>query len=225
MCGRPSDRPGRHVCADCLNRIPFLPQTGCCRVCGRAVAGQGAEFLCEDCRRPSTRPAFDRAASAASYEDAVREMVHSYKFRQHLWLRSDFADWMEAALAARFDVAQIDAVMPVPSTLSRRINRGCNQSEYLAAELARRFDRVHLPRALRRVGSPKRQAGLSEEERRENAKGTFAVRRPELVRGRTLLVVDDVMTTSSTLSECARVLKEAGAWRVWCAALARSVRD
>lgn len=225
VCGRLSDRPGRHVCADCLNRIPFVPQSGCCRVCGRSVSGQDREFLCEDCRRPSTRPSFDRAASAVRYEDQARDMVHGYKFSQRLWMRPDFSDWLEAACRARFDVDQVDAVLPMPATLFHRIDRGYNQSAYLAADLARRFDRRLLEGILRRKGNPRRQAGLREEERRENAKGTFAVRRPDLVRGRTLLVVDDVMSTGATLSECARALKDAGAWRVWCATLARSVRS
>ena len=70
----------------------------------------------------------------------------------------------------------------------------------------------------------RRQAGLDEDARRANVKGTFAVRRPGRVRGRTVLVVDDVMTTGATLSECARALKASGAARVWCLAVARSIR-
>ena len=83
VCGRPVDRAGRHVCADCLNRIPFVPAEGCCRVCGRAVAGLAGEYLCEDCGRRATRPAFDRAACAIRFEDRAREMLLDYKFNRH----------------------------------------------------------------------------------------------------------------------------------------------
>ena len=166
----------------------------------------------------------DDAASAVRFECETREMVNGFKFRDRIWLRDDFVDWMEAAARSRFDVASIDAVVAIPTTLSHRINRGYNQSALLAAALARRLDRVFLTRALARIGHPKRQSSLAEEERAENVKGTFAVREPSLVRGRTILLVDDIMTTGSTLSECAKTLKAAGAWRVWSVTLARSVR-
>ncbi len=199
VCGRPVDRDGRYVCSDCLNRIPFVrPEDGVYEI--------------------------DDAASAVRFECETRKMVNDYKFNGHIWLRDDFADWTEAAARARFDVSAVDAVVAMPTTLGHRIDRGYNQSALVAVELARRIDRAFLARAVARTGHPKRQSSLPEDERRENVKGTFAVREPSLVRGRTLLLVDDIMTTGSTLSECARALKAAGAWRVWCVTLARSVR-
>ncbi len=222
VCGRPADRPGRHVCSDCVNRLPFIATEGCCRVCGRAVEGLDAEYLCEDCRRRP--PAFDRAGCALRFEAEARRLILDYKFRRRLWLRDDLADWLDAAARARFAAAAIDLVLPMPATRRHRLDRGYNQCDYLARELAKRLDRRTSGSVLSRTGSPRRQSGLAEEERRANAAGTFAVRRPEFVRGRTVLVVDDIMTTGATLSECARALKAAGAWRVWCLALARSVR-
>ena len=112
----------------------------------------------------------------------------------------------------------------IPTTLGHRIKRGYNQSALLAESLAKRLDRRFLGRAVARTGHPKRQSSLTEEERAENVKGTFGVREPSLVRGRTILLVDDIMTTGSTLSECSKTLKAAGAWRVWSVTLARSVR-
>ena len=166
----------------------------------------------------------DDAASAVRFECETREIINDYKFNGHIWLRDDFADWIEAAARSRFDVAAIDAVVAIPTTLGHRINRGYNQSALLAVVLAKRLGRLFLRRAVVRTGRPKRQSSLSEEERRDNVKGTFSVREPSLVRGRTILLVDDIMTTGSTLSECAKTLKAAGAWRVWSVTLARSVR-
>ena len=199
ICGRPVDREARYICAECLNRIPFVrPEDGMYEI--------------------------DDAASAVRFECETREIINGYKFKNSIWLRDDFVDWIEAAARARFDVAAIDAVVAIPTTLSHRINRGYNQSALLAESLAKRLDRCFLGRAVARTGHPKRQSSLSEEERAENVKGTFVVREPELVRGRTILLVDDIMTTGSTLSECAKTLKDAGAWRVWSVTLARSVR-
>ena len=199
ICGRLVDREARYICAECLNRIPFVrPEDGMYEI--------------------------DDAASAVRFECETREIINGYKFKNSIWLRDDFVDWIEAAARSRFDVAAIDAVIAIPTTLSHRINRGYNQSALLAESLAKRLDRCFLGRAVARTGHPKRQSSLSEEERAENVKGTFVVREPELVRGRTILLVDDIMTTGSTLSECAKTLKDAGAWRVWSVTLARSVR-
>ena len=223
MCGRASDRPARHICSDCLNRIPFAPVDGCCRLCGRDAAGLDGEFVCEDCR--GSLPGFDRAASAVRFEGEARDLVNAFKFRGRLWLRDDLVDWLEGVLRARFRVGEVDLVLPMPSTVLHRWNRGYNQCALLARPLARRIGKPCGRFALRRRGHPRRQSGLGEEERRENVRGTFSVMRPALVAGRTVLVVDDIMTTGSTLSECAAELKRAGASRVWCVTLARSLRE
>ena len=222
VCGRPADRPGRHICSDCVNRLPFVSLTGCCRKCGRSVEELDVEFLCSDCRQ--SRPAFDRAASAMRFEGEARELINAFKFRSDFRLRDDLVDILEAVTTTRFKVEEIDLIAPMPSTLLHRLDRGFNQVDYLAAALARRLKRPYAKRLLKRVNSPKRQGRLSEEERRKNVVGTFAVRRPEWVSNRTVLVVDDIMTTGSTLSECAKELKSAGASRVWCVTLTRTFR-
>ena len=223
FCGRPVDRPARYVCSDCLNRLPFTPTDGCCRRCGRAAEKLDGEFLCDDCRR--YRPSFDRAASALAFDGDAREAMNAFKFRNSLWLRNDLVDWTEAVARVRFKVEEIDVVLPMPSTFLHRFTRGYNQCAYLAKALAKRLGKPYRGFALRRKGSPERQGGLPEEARRTNVIGTFAIRTPAAVRGKTVLVVDDIMTTGSTLSECAAELKSAGASRVWCVTLARSHRS
>lgn len=224
VCGGAVDRPGRHICSECLMRVPFVPQVGCCRVCGRSVEALDTDFLCTDCSG-EFKPQFDRAASAVRFDGLGRELVLDYKFHRALHLRDDLVDWMEGAARARFDVAAADVVVPMPITWWRRWDRGYNQCDYLARALAARIGRRCEPHALGRRGSPKRQSSLTEEERRENVRGSVVVRRPAWVRGRTVLLVDDIMTTGATLSESARVLKESGAARIWCVTLARSLRD
>lgn len=198
FCSRPVDRPGRHVCSECLNRIPFArPEDG--------------EYELPE------------VVSAVRFEDETRAAVNAYKFRRHLWLRADFTDWLEAAASSRFDLAAVDVVLAVPMTVRGRLDRGYNQCDYLAAALAKRIDRTFGRGVLIRQGSPARQSTLSAEERRSNVRGTFAVARPERVRGRTVLLVDDILTTGATLAEAVKTLKLAGAARVWSVTLARSV--
>ncbi|MBQ4384651.1 MAG: ComF family protein [Kiritimatiellae bacterium] len=204
-------------------RLPTVPQAGCCRVCARPVAGEKVDYLCEDCER--NPPLYDRAACALRFEGKARDMLLDFKFNRRIYLASDFADWLEAAIQARFTVPEIDVVIPVPTTVFHYWDRGYNQSEILAGEIARRIDRRLDVRSLARKGRPKRQSSLTEAERRENVKGTFAVRRPQWIRGRTILLVDDILTTGATLSAASAVLKAAGASRVLAATLARSVRS
>jgi len=205
-------------------RLPFAEQGGACRICGRPVASPGPELVCSDCEGPG-RPAFDRAASALRFEGDARRMILDFKFNRRFWLRDDLLDCLEGAARARLNVAAVDCVVPVPTTAWHRLDRGYNPVGCLARPLAKRLGRRYLPRALVRCGNPVRQSELDERERRENVRDTVGVRTAEILRGRTVLVVDDILTTGATLSECARQLKAAGAWRVWCATLARAVRD
>ena len=220
ICGREVDRPARHICSDCLMRLPFLPADGLCRKCGRDAPGLDGEFLCDECR--AFRPSFDRAVSSFRMEGDARELVNAFKFRDAIYLRDDLVDFLEASVRVRFVVDGISCVVPIPSTLSSRFLRGYSQCEILAKALARRLGKP-FARLLRRVGAPRSQRGLSEEDRRKNVVGTFTIvgRRavPELP-----LVIDDVMTTGSTLSEAAKTLKSAGAAKVYCASVARAVR-
>ncbi|MBR2941471.1 MAG: ComF family protein, partial [Kiritimatiellae bacterium] len=174
VCGGKADRPGRHLCSDCLMRIPFVPTDGLCRRCGRDAPGLDGEFLCSDCA-DELRPAFDRAASAMRFEGEARELVNAFKFRGALHLRGDFVDFLEATARARFRVGEIGFVAPMPSAVRNRFYRGYNQCDYLASALARRLGAPYAAHALRRVGVFRKQAGLGEKERRENVKGTFAV--------------------------------------------------
>lgn len=226
LCARPCDRPGRHVCSECLAHIPFYPWRDCCSLCGAPldIGGGYGDILCGECRGGG-KPHFDRAVNAVLFEGDARRMVLDYKYNSHLWLIRDFGDWLEDAVNARLDAPSIDLVLPMPITLFHRYDRGFNQCSYLAEEIARRMQRPCCDAILRRTGKPRRQAGLRRAERFANVAGTFAVRRPDLISGRTMLVVDDVMTTGATLSECAKALKQNGAWRVFALSLARPLAD
>lgn len=224
ICSKKVDRPRRHICSDCLMRLPFVPQQGCCRRCGRDVPKFVGEFLCEDCKKH--KPLFDRAGSALRFESEARKMMQDFKYRRHLWLKDDFVDWLEAAARSRFKVSEIDAIVAMPARLTHRILRGYNQCDILAKELARRLCVPKADYVVKFTGLRRRQAGLSEEERRENVEDAFkATALAGRLTGETILLVDDVMTTGATLSQCAKALKRAGVERVWALSLLRSVKD
>ncbi len=204
-------------------RLPFTPVDGLCRRCGRAAAGLDGEFLCEDCR--CHRPQYDRAASVFRLENDARDLVNAFKFRDRVHLRSDFADFLEGLARVRFRLSEVACIVPMPSTTPHRWLRGYNQCAILASALSKRVG-IPCRALLKRVGNPARQGGLSEEDRRVNVVGTFAaLRKASAFAGKTVLVVDDIMTTGSTLSEAAKTLKSAGVGKVWAITVARSLRE
>lgn len=218
-CDALSDRPGRYLCSTCLAQV-CLHDRGLCGTCGAPVeGGVGHAFICGPCAE--AKPAFDRARSAGHFHGVLREQIHQFKYSGALWLRHDLADFLLGCLSAHFTPEAVDVVVPVPLHAVRERERSYNQSTLLAQEVARRLGRRFDGRSLGRVKSAPSQTRLDAAHRRLNILGAFAVLRPEWVAQRCVLLVDDVMTTGATLSECARMLKKAGARSVWAVTVAR----
>ncbi len=210
------------ICSACSERLPFVGSGGCA-ICGRDMGASPPGSVCDDCSGPHA-PHFDCAASALRFEGEARRMILDYKFNRHFWVADFLADCMVTAARSRFPLVDVDLILPMPVTVFHRIDRGYNQCEILAKHISALISRRCRTDILRRKGHPRRQADLSGAERRTNVLGTFAVSRPSFVEGRTILVIDDVMTTGSTLSECAHALKDAGAWRVFALTAAKAIR-
>ena len=221
-CPRVSDRPGRHICSSCFASLPFHEAGGACNVCGALVMAETHHsFVCETCRLDP--PAFEFARSAVFYREPVDRMIMDFKYRKSTWLCEDLVDLLEGAVRAKLAFHDIDVVMPVPLHQNRLRERGYNQSAILARSLAKRINRRVDEASLVRTRDTEHQARLSGDARRKNLKDAFAVTSPALVRGRLVLLIDDIMTSGATLSHCARPLLDAGAASVWCATVARAV--
>lgn len=128
--------------------------------------------------------------------------------------------------AYRMNTAQLasDAMIAVPMHPSRERERGFNQASELCKHLSR-LTHIPVESVLLRTRPTKVQAGLSSRERRLNLTGAFKVSQKERVKGRSLLLIDDVFTTGATVNECAKILKESGAYRVHVLTLARVIRE
>jgi ComF family protein len=227
LCHTPLDNVSRiPVCRECLAAIEPVraPQ---CVVCGdRLVSAQllMGDGRCASCR--NFEPEFERAVSFGEYEGGLRGLIHLLKYESITPvagpLGSMMAEAIKELLAGRGCLQPL--LVPVPLHNSRSRSRGFNQAELIARSAARNLspglevDSGILVRKRDTIS----QVGLSREERMENVRGAFRINAPERVKGRILIVVDDVMTTGTTLSECARVLKRAGAERVWAATVARA---
>lgn len=216
--------------------IPFV-RVPVCRACLKAPEPFRAEFSCVACQTPFANRAplddaglcslcrlglngFDRVYSFGDYEGTLRHLIHIFKFQGVETLRRPLGDMLQRALPRE---EQFDAIVPMPLHWRRRWQRGFNQSELLAREIARRWQ-APVIQAVRRKKATAPQAGLTSSQRRKNMQGAFEARPGKKVDGMHVLLIDDVLTTGATASACARALKRAGASRVTLLALARRDR-
>ncbi len=180
------------------------------------------------CRR--SEPAFARALAYGSYEGALRDLIHLLKYEQVRPAANVLGRMLAevvAELAEGFS-GRLPLVVPVPLHASKLRQRGFNQSELIAraaAKLKPAASTLQIDTtALLRQRATESQTGLTPHQRRENIRGAFVLARPQEVAGRDVLLVDDVFTTGTTVSECVRVLRRGGAERVWVATVARVLK-
>lgn len=209
---------------DLFAALTFLDEP-CCACCGYPFAHQvtglaAFDLTCGACL--ARRPAYATARSALAYDDASRSMILSFKHGGKTERLSFFAAQMQRA--GRRALAEADLLVPVPLHRYRLAKRRFNQSVLLANTLSKRTGISVQPHGLRRMKSTPTQGGLSAKGRRRNVRGAFAVADGSLFKGQRLVLIDDVMTTGSTLESCTRTLKRAGAIRVDALCLARVVK-
>lgn len=192
-----------------------------CRRCSTPFLNQhtlGEHGLCEACREGQVN--FDAAYAFGSYEGGLRDLVRLLKYGKVTTVAQPLSQYLLRALPLN---ERFDLVMAMPMHWRKRWERGFNQAELLARPVARRMG-LRLAHNLRRRRYTPPQASLDETERRKSPHGSFAVWRAERVKGKRVLLVDDVLTTGSTLRAAAEALKAAGAAHVSVLALARADR-
>jgi len=206
---------------DAWSRVVFL-EAPVCDGCGAAFEYDGGDFASDRCLACQIQPyVFARARAACVYDEASRGLILKFKHGDQQQFAPLFARWIARSGADL--VAEADAVVPVPLHRSRLLTRRFNQAAEIARPLARTAGLDYLPDALIRATPTDSQSGKSARGRRLNVKKAFAVtdvgRRR--IKGRRILLVDDVLTTGATAEACARVLLSAGARAVDLAVIAR----
>lgn len=209
------DAPGLTICPDCLDSFLFVDVGVACPLCGRPV---GIASLCGTC--VGTKRYFSAGHFGFFFSNRLRDALLAFKFRG----RKDVGRFLVGllrdqlkALSSRFDV-----IVPLPVTNGRLRERGFSQTYVLSEEIARITDRPIDHRALLKTRETKDQYTLNREERRRNLLGAFEVSQGEGIKDRRVLLVDDLFTTGSTLSEASKTLLRGKAGDVEVFALART---
>ncbi len=212
VCGR--ETFNSNLCADCLKQITFNNRATC-PICGRMTV---KEEICMECKEKL--PSFKKAVSPLVYEGASIVLISKFK-NGSAYLKEYFADLICEKLK---NLPKADGIVYVPMTKKSKRKRGYNQVKLLAEAVSKRTDIPVLKDAVLKVKETAAQKGLTQKEREGNLQGCFKVADKSLVNGKTLLCIDDVLTTGSTAEEMCKTLLKAGATCVYFTTVA-SVED
>lgn len=212
-----------YLCGGCRNGITYIESPRCSR-CGAGLGpySKTSEKGCICCNNIQLH--FDGAFSAVYFNGAVKELIHRFKYSKKEYLAKRLMTIMSRALDPSTPFPERPKlIIPVPLHWRKKMQRGFNQAELLAQHIGRHLGIEVQPKTLSRVRNTYPQTSLSPAQREENVKGAFQIRTPIQFKGKPVLLVDDVLTTGLTASECARVLKSAGAERIYVLTVARSL--
>lgn len=205
---------GLRWCSKCQRDIvAIIPP-----ICERCGSGQRLEGVCARCN--AQPPSYTALRSWASFSGSLRNAIHQLKYHRDIALGEILARPMIHCLS--LTGWKIDLIVPVPISLTRRSERGYNQAALLARPIALCFGVNYQPRALKKSRETRSQVGLTVDERHANVQGAFFAEQL-IVKGKNILVVDDVTTSGATLSSCAQTLRLVGAKEVYCLTLARAL--
>ena len=209
-----------YLCATCRAKAPRISAPFCAKCSEPFFGAIDRPFECRNCAGQKLH--FEAAVAAYLSRGVVREVVHQFKYNHHVHLRHVMADWLCTALEdSRLAHIRFDLIVPVPLHSARQRERGFNQAALLAKLLARRTS-IPCRSTLKRIRYTTTQTAFDRAERMENLHNAFRLRKKADVRGLQVLLIDDVLTTGSTLNECARVLRHAGAASVFAAVSSRA---
>ncbi len=214
-CGDPAG-PGRELCPGCEQSLPILQHA--CPRCAIPYEQAQTHGECGACQKQP--PAYTRAIALYRYAPPVDYFIRELKFRQQLGLARMLGEQLARRLVA--ESVRPDVIIPIPLHRARLRERGYNQSLEIARPLARALGVPLDFRSLVRVRATAPQTGMTIAERRKNLRGAFALRHIDAVRELRVALVDDVMTTGSTVQAAAHCVRAAGAQEVEIWVIARA---
>jgi len=208
------DKAINGVCAFCMDFLPLI-NSNFCKRCGKPKDDTGES--CAEC--DGVQYYFERAVSVFEYSTAVQRLIYRFKYRSETHLSRVLGNFMAQRLSEQKDW-KYDAIVPVPLHKKRQSERGFNQALLLTSNISQTLDIPLIENILHRTKQTLVQAGLGRHERFSNLKNAFSVGDNSKIKGKSIVLVDDIYTTGSTVNECSRALIDAGAIKVYVLTLA-----
>lgn len=208
------ERKAGLICDECWDSLAKWGPDNCQR-CGSQLPGSdepAVPLLCPKCRIPDWACADIRAIGP--FQAPIADAIHLLKYSDRRSVAKKLSLYMERSLAGARHYREADLILSVPLHPARRRERGYNQAQLLAQALGKLLDKPCPENIIARARHTQTQTKLNKQQRLENVKDIFTVKRPELVGGKTVILIDDVLTTGATIGSCARTLLNAGASRV-----------
>ncbi|MEH6632589.1 MAG: ComF family protein [Halopseudomonas aestusnigri] len=211
------------ICGKCWADLTFISDP-CCVCCGYPfdLSVEAGAFCGECLKAPKS---FDRCRAALSYHDKSRDMIIGFKHSDRTYLAHLFTKWV--TLAGKEIIADADIITPVPLHPKRLLIRRYNQSGLLAQKAAKKHTKNYVPDLLLRTKNTSSQGHLSQRGRWDNVRAAFQInpKYKEMIRGKKIVLIDDVYTTGATLEACSRTLKKEDVTRIDAIVLARVLKE
>jgi ComF family protein len=194
------------LCESCMDELNSLAQAPSCHDCGAPLVLP--DTPCAYCKGRG-KAYFDRIIRLGIYEEPIRTLIHQLKYHHKWTIGEHLADWLLQQERVKGLLTQTQCLAPVPLHRWRQFTRGYNQAEVLARRLSKKC-RIPMVHPARRALNTETQTHLhSHTQRMKNLRGAFELKNPESIRGKHVVVIDDVMTTGATLLTFARTLRKA----------------
>lgn len=210
---------GNPICLDCWKKVKFSSGP-LCPICGRPFRSDvslsmSPDHICDLCRK--TKPNFERHFYVGLYEGILSEVIILYKYKKRVSLTYPLSYLLCKKI---MNIPKIDIIIPIPLHNRRLRYREFNQSLLLSNLIGQHLDRPVMKGVMAKIKDTRPQVDLDRDERRRNNKNAFSITDRRLIKGKRILLVDDVFTTGSTVNECAKILKRSGAYSVYAVTLA-----
>ena len=224
VCGDILVNKNSDICEKCWGEIGLISTKSICETCGNPFEYEGlAAIKCADCI--ATEPYFDKARAVFKYNDINGKMIMGLKYSDRTPYAKTLAKFMSGKIAELGD--DFDVIVSVPIHRKKLMKRKFNQSALLANKIAKISGKISNNIILKKTKDIQPQASLTRKQRIENVKGSIAInsKMNDYIKGKKILLIDDVITTGATANECAKILKKAGAEKVYLLTAARTMLE
>lgn len=208
-----------NICTDCWSNLTFITKPYCYKCSNPFNFENDEKALCGYCIM--NEPKYDQALSILKYDDYSKKLIHKFKYNDQLHIL-DYLSRLMLNLGHEL-IEKSDIIVPVAMHKQKLLKRGFNQSALLAAKIAQKTKLQYIPDLLIKQHNKASQAGLERKERLKNIQGNFQLNKDFDIKGKRIILIDDVITTGATVNECCKMLRKGKPAKIYVLTLAKRV--